>query len=302
MPAIGSLLRLKGERMIGQTDLLEKIKSEIDDDLFPHFSIFIGPKGSGKNLLMRQIAEYLEGYQVHELPDVSIDTIRDMISEATSKANSGAKIVYIIKDSEQMSIAAKNSILKITEEPPKGAYILMSVVNEANLLDTIKNRAALYRMRPYSEADKLAYLDVIGASLDAQDEALVLKTANTLSDVETLVKLNPGKLKACVRDFISDIVHDASPSILLNMSKDVAFKEDADGYPLELFMRMCCEELAERTFEIDDRKKALMYSRLISKTVEMMGELRYNSVSKEHTFDMWILDCRKIVRKWKSEN
>ena len=287
--------------MIGQTDLLDKLHKLIETEEFPQFSIFIGAKGSGKNTLMQEIAPLISS-NVVTLPDVKIDTIREMIESANKKAAAGAKIVYIIRDSEQMSLPAKNSILKIVEEPPKGAYFMMSVVNEVDLLATIKNRAAIFRMRPYSLDEKEQYLSNCETRLDDEEAKFVLNTANTLYDIDRLVKMNPGELQKYVKSLISDILRDKSPAVLLSHSKSISFKYESDGYDFVIVLRMCCEELAERTFGLEDRKEALMYSRLISETVRKLGDLRYSSVSKEHTFDMWVLDCRKIVRKWKSEN
>ena len=281
--------------MIGQTDLLDKLHKLIDADEFPQFSIFIGAKGSGKNTLMQEIAPLISS-NVVTLPDVKIDTIREMIESANKKASAGAKIVYIIRDSEQMSLPAKNSILKIVEEPPKGAYFMMSVVNEADLLDTIKNRAAIFRMRPYSLTDKQDYLGSCKTRLDDDTESFVLKTANTLYDIEMLLKSNPRELERCANDLIDSFAKD-STARLLNYIKKIAFKPDADGYEPLLFFKVCLVELGHRAYN-SNQQRGLMYSMLMKRTMDAMSDFRYSSVSKEKIFDMWILDCRKIVKKY----
>ena len=282
--------------MIGQIPLLEKIQTQIEDDVFPKFSIFVGAKGMGKKTLMREITTYMPSYEVHELADVKIDTIRGMIDEAVTKASSGAKIIYIIPDSENMSEPAKNSILKITEEPPKGAYFLMSVSDIDYLLDTIRNRAAIFYMRPYSVDEKQKYLDSLKSSINDSERDLILNVSYSLYDIELLLKSSPGELEKYATKLI-DSFEKSTPSKLLSSIKDIAFKEDAEGYNLILFWRVCLLILGDRIKK--GSKDDLMYSRLVSKTIEKMGETRFNSVSKEHTFDMWLLDCRKIVRKWK---
>ena len=269
--------------MIGQADLLDKLHKLIDADEFPQFSIFIGAKGSGKNTLMQEIAPLISS-NVVTLPDVKIDTIRDMIESANKKAAAGAKIVYIIRDSEQMSL------------PAKRAYFMMSVVNEADLLDTIKNRAAIFRMRPYSLADKQDYLDSCKTRLDDDTESFVLKTANTLYDIEMLLKSNPRELERCANDLIDSFAKD-SPARLLNYIKKIAFKTDADGYEPLLFFKVCLVELGHRAYN-SNQQRGLMYSMLMKRTMDAMSDFRYSSVSKEKTFDMWILDCRKIVKKY----
>ena len=172
----------------------------------------------------------------------------------------------------------------------------MSVASEENLLATIKNRAALYYMRPYSVAEKLEYLDSLKSSLNDSERDLIIEVSNSLYDIEKLLKSSPGELEKYANKLI-DSFKKSTPAKLLTTIKDVAFKDDADGYPLEVFWKMCLIVLADKAKAGKD--DATMYSRLMKKTLEKMDETRLNSVSKEHTFDMWLLDCRKIVRKWR---
>lgn len=281
--------------MIGQKYLLETLKQQIEEDMFPQFTLFVGQKGSGRKTLMREVCHYLDGYTIHELADVKVDTIRDMIDEANKKASSGAKIAYIIPDSENMSLPAKNSILKIVEEPPKGAYFLMSVYSLEDTLDTIKNRAAVCYMRPYSEKEKLKYLDTLKTSISDSEINLILQVSNTLYDVEKLLKSSPGKLQDYATKLI-DSFSKSNPSKLLSAIKDIAFKDDAEGYQLDLFWKMCCHVLADKAIE-HKGKEGRLYAKLLKQTIEKMGEARQTGVSKEHTFDMWLLDCRKTVKK-----
>lgn len=282
--------------MIGQKKLYLDIKEMIDHEVFPQFNIFLGGRGCGKRTLMEEIARLMTGYQIHRLDDVKVDTIRDMISEAMSKTGSGAKIVYIIPNAEDMSVQAKNSLLKITEEPPKGAWFLMSANSEEDILATIKNRAAIYHMRPYSRAEKLEYIDSIVASPDDEELKLILKVSNNLSDIDKLLKMSPTKLQSYVEKLI-DSLATSTPSKLLASIKDIAFKEESDGYELDLFWRMFIYTCGSKALE-STGKNSRMYADLIRKTCERSAETRFSAVSKEHTFDMWLLDCRKIVKSY----
>ena len=43
--------------MIGQQQLSNRIQQLIENDAFPRFSIFVGPKGSGKKTLLLEMFE-----------------------------------------------------------------------------------------------------------------------------------------------------------------------------------------------------------------------------------------------------
>jgi hypothetical protein len=171
---------------------------------------------------------------------------------------------------------------------------MMSVVNEADLLDTIKNRAAIFRMRPYSLAEKREYLDSLGTRLDADTESFILDLSNSLHNIDMLLKFDVREFESYVVKLIDSFSKD-SPARLLNSIKQIAFKDDSDGYDLNIFFKMCLTELSER---VKSGKDEIVYGKMMKRTMEAMSDLRYSSVSKEKTFDMWILDCRKIAKKY----
>ena len=111
--------------MIGQKHLQSRIEQLITDRTFPRFSILVGPKGSGKktfaNWIITKIVrqEALSYSQV--CPDVKIDTIRQIIESAYKTISTN---IYVIPDADTMSNAAKNALLKVTEEPPNNAYFI----------------------------------------------------------------------------------------------------------------------------------------------------------------------------------
>lgn len=69
--------------MIGQKYLKKYVKTLIEEDNFPRFSIFVGPKGSGKKRFLR---EYFEGIYPE---DNKVDSIRKIIDMAYKVAHRG---------------------------------------------------------------------------------------------------------------------------------------------------------------------------------------------------------------------
>ena len=95
--------------MVGQKHLLQTIDTLIKNTTFPRFAILSGVKGSGKKLISNDIA--------HKLCDtvinigIKVDDIREMIKSAYKLTTPCA---YIIADADNMSLAAKNALLKVT--------------------------------------------------------------------------------------------------------------------------------------------------------------------------------------------
>ena len=127
--------------MIGQRYLLERINGQVERGRFPRFAIFIGEKGSGKKCLASTIADYLK-YPI-SFVDTKVDSIREVINTAYKV---DAPIIYVITDCDNMSSAAANALLKVTEEPPRNAYFILTCENEENLLQTIRSRGVTYML------------------------------------------------------------------------------------------------------------------------------------------------------------
>ena len=133
--------------MIGQKHLQSRIEQLITDRTFPRFSILVGPKGSGKktfaNWIITKIVRHEALSYSQVCPDVKIDTIRQIIESAYKTISTN---IYVIPDADTMSNAAKNALLKVTEEPPNNAYFIMTLEDENNTLETIRSRGTVFHM------------------------------------------------------------------------------------------------------------------------------------------------------------
>ena len=125
--------------MIGQKYLKKYVQTLIDEDNFPRFSIFVGPKGSGKKRFLR---EYFEGIYPEDNKVEKKKKIIDMAYKVSHKT-------FIIPDADDMSNAAKNALLKVVEECPNDNYFIMTLEDEVNTLGTIRSRAQIFYMDMY---------------------------------------------------------------------------------------------------------------------------------------------------------
>ena len=265
--------------MIGQKALRADLEALIEKEKYPRFTIFVGQIGSGKKTLAKEVAKKL-GLQVVQLPDVKVDTIRSMISEAYKIPY---KYMYIIPNSENMSLAAKNAILKVTEEPPNNAYFVMTVQDENQLLDTIKSRGTIFHMNTYSSTEIGEYADC----KDTRDLEIIISVCEVPGDVDILRSIDICEFYKYV-DGVVDNIAETSGSNSFKIGAKINFKDDADKYDLKLFWRtfmlICLNRMKEN---------GLKYAEGVKITSKYIQELKITGINKSALFDMWILAIRE---------
>ena len=273
--------------MIGQVELKKKIMAQIENNTFPRFSILVGQPGSGKKLMCGFISTHLHAYPYH--CGIGVDDIRRMITEANKVS---AKMVFIIPDADKMSVAAKNALLKVTEEPPQNAYFIMTLTDVNSTLNTIKSRGTVYYMDNYSVDNLYEYArSATNYTLHDDEFDIIRNICETPGEINTLL----GNDKCGVLDFydyvekVVDNIAVVSGSNSFKISEKIAFKEsDVDKFDLKLFwksfMTICVSRL---------RKDPFRYSAGVKITSKYLQELRLTGVNKQATFDMWLLDIRQ---------
>ncbi len=78
----------------------------------------------------------------------SIDQVRDIQAFLQLESDRGKAV--ILENIEDVTPGAMNSLLKILEEPPKGAHIILVSRDPSRILDTILSRVRKYELPPIS--------------------------------------------------------------------------------------------------------------------------------------------------------
>lgn len=279
--------------MIGQRYLLERINGQVERDRFPRFAIFIGERGSGKKCLASTIADYLK-YPI-SFVDTKVDSIREVIDTAYKV---DAPIIYVIADCDNMSNAAANALLKVTEEPPRNAYFILTCENEENLLQTIRSRGVTYMLEPYSYEDKCDYIDYQGSEnqryLFEEDEEFVLEVSSNIGEVELLMSAF-NKDSNAITDFreyvnlVIDNIAEVSGSNAFKIGDKIALKDEEDKYDLRLFWKAFRSICTDRLKKENDLK----YARAIAITGDSLSQLNIRGINKQMLFDTWLLSIRE---------
>lgn len=273
--------------MIGQLQLRDIFEISIDENMFPRFCILTGPAGCGKKTmcdwLITKFKQKDGNSANYTLPDVKIDTIREMIATSYKAAD---KIIYIIADADGMSTAAKNSLLKITEEPPKNAYFIMTLEDISNTLDTIKSRAAVYQMDNYTRENIDEYARRSHKPAESDFE-IIHAICDVPGDVDLLYAYKPSEFYNYVIQVV-DNINEVEGANAFKIADKLALKQDSTGYDVKLFLRAFMAICVSRM-----QTEPLKYASGTSITSKYISQLGIKGISKQMLIDGWLLEIRK---------
>ena len=87
-----------------------------------------------------QIISRTENEKGQKKRELTVDQIRAVSSDAAILPNEAPRKVYIFREAETMNPEAQNAALKLLEEPPNGAVLLLCTSNAVRLLSTVRSR------------------------------------------------------------------------------------------------------------------------------------------------------------------
>jgi DNA polymerase-3 subunit delta' len=205
------------------------------------------------------LLEVLEGKTA-----IGIDQIREATHFLQQTALYGATKLLLVRDADQMTLAAANSLLKTLEEPPGNALVLLSSAEAWRLPPTVRSRCQLLRLPNVQKDAALEWLasQVQVTATDAEHLLDMAQgravTARLMTDSEGLAAQ-----EALVASFpVLDQQQGGPPAawsgvdVSVLMSELLAWVEgqvreiDADGFcnhaPNWLLLQRCVAELSSR--------------------------------------------------------
>lgn len=277
--------------MIGQKNLLEFTERLVNEGKFPQFAIFVGARGSGKKTIASHLQTKMRtenGERPHwvGLCDLKIDTIRDMIVDAYKRVEMAA---YLIPNADEMSLQAKNALLKIVEEPPKNAYFIMTLEDEANTLQTILSRATIYRMERYTPDEIEEYYQIHAKGDNAREREIVRNVCDTPGEVDILNEYGIEEFYNYVEKVVDNIIT-APYANVFKISAKISVKADDDGYDIRLFWKAFCQVCADRYME---NQSLIQYWKAVRITTSYLQSTKIRGINKQGLLDLWIMDIRK---------
>ena len=270
--------------MVGQKEILSNVDYWIKTDTVPRFMIVSGSKGSGKATLAKEIARRMRAYVIE--CELSVDDVREAVKNCYKCAGT---TVYLFRDADKMSTAAKNAMLKITEEPPRQAHFIVTVQNDDNMLETLRSRATNLQMAPYSAEE----LDIFYHDYTHKHNRLIREVCDTPGLMLEMEKINVEELL----EFCNTIVDNIQQVTGVNAFKIVQrinLKETGDGYDPDLFFHclkyVLLQKMADEKASVDYLVKL---GKMMMCTCKYHREMNITGVKKDATLDMWVLSMRE---------
>ena len=191
-------------RVIGQDAAVAAFVEAAQGDRLHHAWLLTGPRGVGKATLAWAIARWLltgsdsptlsvdaslpEARRIAALSEprlmlirrpwddkagrlraeITVDEIRRLLSFFHLSSAEGGRRIAIIDAADEMNTAAANALLKVLEEPPADALILMIAHQPARLLPTIRSRCRTLRLVPLPPRRMAEILSDLGIDEDAE--------------------------------------------------------------------------------------------------------------------------------------
>ena len=270
--------------MIGQKVILDTVDYWVSTSAVPRFMIISGPKGGGKATLAREVCRRMKAYLVD--CDLSVEAVREAVKNCYKCS---APTVYLFKDADKMSIAAKNAMLKITEEPPRQAHFIVTVQNADNMLDTLRSRATNITLSPYTDEE----LDRFYHDLTHKKGEIIRQMSSVPGMMLELEKIDAAEL-AEFCNVIVDNIHQVTGVNAFKIVQRIRLKEDGPGYDPELFFHcmkyVLLDRIVHHSWSPEEHDK---FARMLKVTSKYHREFNLTGIKKDATLDMWVLEMRE---------
>lgn len=256
--------------MIGQTKIISRLSEMFKRNEIPQFIVFTGQKGSGKKTLIKTIFPV----SIYRPKDLKVDSIREIILDAQSLKD---RRIYLLADCENMTLQAQNALLKLAEEPPTNAFIMITVSDIAQMLPTIKSRATVINLEPYT-----------------RDELFKFTTDELLLNLCE----NPGQIKRYQEiDYVS--LYETCEKVAKNIGRISAwnvfnvlrYTEEKD---YDLIIPMLLHSYHEIISNETKFESIIVHAACVKIIIDYKQLIKSKSINLEHALEMMLMDIRKV--------
>lgn len=205
--------------IVGHEKIREKLKNLVETGKIGHAYLFCGKSGIGKKLVAIEFIKNImcehnnagvacnkciscntflnnSDFKViePEKNSIKVDQIREMAKEIYLKPTMSSRKCFIIDEADMMNDSAQNALLKILEEPPLYATIVLITENKEKLLGTIKSRVINIEFSNLSEKEIKVILgekysdELIQYASGSVGRALELSNSNYINLAIEIVK------------------------------------------------------------------------------------------------------------------
>ena len=327
------------ETFIGNRTVVDRLRTKLRENRFPHALIFSGPEGVGKRTCALMIAKALNCAQLgpndfcgacaqcrkidagthsdvsfvtveEEASEIKIAQIRHISQMLELKPLEGANKVFIIDPATAMKGASTNALLKGLEEPPDNSFFILLTANVHELLMTVRSRCQIYHFAPLTLSDVRQH--------GVTDELLVRWSQGSIGRARSLDAVTLKEQREMVMEFLETALRATESEFreMLGASADLSrSKNDFGGY-LVVLMVLIADLLylksgaTDQVVNIDIRPRLEKLSEIVSieRLVALGDFLRFienslkNYVNRQMLTDVLALTASETAEKILDDN
>lgn len=251
-------------QVIGQDDVTNILKNQVNQNKIGHAYIFTGTRGTGKTSCAKIMARAvnclnpIDGNPCNECENCKsiinqstmdvvemdaasnrgIDDIRELRDQVIFPPASLKYKVYIIDEVHMLTKEGFNALLKIMEEPPSHLIFILATTEIEKIPQTILSRCQRFDFRRIQREDIAKSIrlitDDLGVKIDNDATALIARAADgALRDAQSLLDqvlaFSDGEITA---DIVSASIGSADEVYVFNLVDEIAKKDENSSIDL----------------------------------------------------------------------
>jgi DNA polymerase-3 subunit delta' len=164
------------------------------------------------------------------------DDVEYIQSEFKKSSFEGKERIYILKNIENSSPSAMNSLLKFLEEPQEGVFAILTTKNVNKVLPTIQSRCQVIHLLPESKTS--IQLSLMNENVDEEDASVL---AQLFHSKDACMEMKDSEVyedtKIYALNFVEDLYQNPG-NLLINTQVTLIKKYKNDKSVTRLFLNM----------------------------------------------------------------
>lgn len=267
--------------------LYKELKEQLSLKPLARFTIIESPSSYAN----RDIAYFLANKDFVYVCGNKVDDVREIIVKCYEQTS---KTIYLFLDADNMTAAAKNALLKVTEEPPQNSYFIMCIRSKENTLETLLSRANVISLPVLTSKEIGQYVFEKNVKISPTDLQLAKSICTTVEQANSLLTLN--SIKEFL-DFVEKVVDNIPYVTVTNALKileHIKFNDEhKDKYDLALFLIVymrCCIN-----FYMQGKIDMKVLKNIAVSTLKVTAKLNVTTVNKQNAMEIWIMEQWEIL-------